>query len=94
MWRHLTIGTVLFLVIAGAARAQGIEASGRVLEGPVVDGLLDAVADSHATLIVIGSHGRGGLARAFLGSITEELLRHATVPVLVAPHVTATDAAA
>ena len=74
---------------AAAARAQGIEASGRVLEGPVVDGLLDAVRDCGATLIVIGSHGRGGLARAFLGSITEDLLRHAPVPMLVAPHATA-----
>jgi nucleotide-binding universal stress UspA family protein len=77
-----------------AARSQGISAVGRVIEGPVVDGLLDAVSASGATLIVIGSHGRGGIARVFLGSITEDLLHHATVPVLVVPHVTAKEAAA
>ncbi len=79
---------------AAEAQTQGIDASGRVLEGPVVDGLVDAVRDSGATLMVIGSHGRGGIARAFLGSITEDVLRHATVPVLVVPHVTGNEAAA
>jgi nucleotide-binding universal stress UspA family protein len=74
---------------AATARASGITASGRVIDGPVVDGLLDAVTASEATLIVIGSHGHTGLARVFLGSVTEHLLRHATVPVLVVPHVTA-----
>lgn len=34
-------------------------------------------------LIVIASHGRTGLARAFLGSVAERVLRHAPVPVLV-----------
>jgi nucleotide-binding universal stress UspA family protein len=76
------------------ASMHGISAVGRVIEGPVVDGLLDAVNASGATLIVIGSHGRGGIARAILGSVTEDLLHHATVPVLVVPHVAAKEATA
>jgi nucleotide-binding universal stress UspA family protein len=77
-----------------AARALGLSAEGRVIDGPVVDGLLDAVRASGATLVVIGSHGRGGIARALLGSVAEELLCHATVPVLVVPHVSEKKAAA
>lgn len=34
-------------------------------------------------VIVMASHGRTGLARAFLGSVAERVLRHATIPVLV-----------
>jgi universal stress protein A len=36
-----------------------------------------------ADLIVIGSHGRGGLSRALLGSVAEAVMRHAPCPVLV-----------
>lgn len=36
-----------------------------------------------ADLIVIGSHGRHGIQRALLGSVAEEVMRHAPCPVLV-----------
>ncbi|HKM80498.1 MAG TPA: universal stress protein [Candidatus Acidoferrum sp.] len=36
-----------------------------------------------ADLIVIGSHGRGGLQRLLLGSVAESVVRHAFCPVLV-----------
>jgi nucleotide-binding universal stress UspA family protein len=36
-----------------------------------------------ADLIVIGSHGRGGLERLLLGSVAESVVRHASCPVLV-----------
>jgi nucleotide-binding universal stress UspA family protein len=38
-----------------------------------------------ASLLVMASHGRRGFKRFFLGSITESVLRNATVPVLVIP---------
>jgi nucleotide-binding universal stress UspA family protein len=47
------------------------------------DVILDAAQSWHADLIVIGTHGRRGPSRWFLGSDAEEVLRGATIPVLL-----------
>lgn len=39
-------------------------------------------AEENADLIVMSTHGRSGLSRLLLGSVAEEVLRHATCPVL------------
>jgi len=52
-------------------------------EGPIVDEIEQAAADAEADLIVLTTHGRGGLSRVWLGSVTDALLRRATRPVLV-----------
>ncbi len=38
---------------------------------------------ANADLIVVGSHGRRGMGRVLLGSDAEQIVRHATLPVLV-----------
>jgi nucleotide-binding universal stress UspA family protein len=44
---------------------------------------INAMAESiHADLIVIGTHGRRGIARALLGSVAENVIRTATRPVV------------
>lgn len=60
---------------------QGIEVSTEVRHGIAVQELIAAM--STGDLFVIASHGRSGVARWFLGSVAEELTRHATVPVLL-----------
>ncbi len=40
----------------------------------------------HADLIVLGTHGRSGLAHVLLGSVAERVLRRARCPVLAVPH--------
>jgi len=52
-------------------------------EGPTVDEIEQAAADASADLIVLTTHGRGGLSRMWLGGVTDALLRRATRPVLV-----------
>ena len=52
-------------------------------DGSSVDTILGVARREGADLIVIGSHGRGGIPRALLGSVTEGVLRHSAVPVLV-----------
>lgn len=47
--------------------------------------LLEMARREQADLIMLGTHGRTGLARAMLGSVAEEVLRHAVTPVLVVP---------
>jgi nucleotide-binding universal stress UspA family protein len=51
--------------------------------GPVAD-VLEGYARRHdVDLIVISTHGRSGLSRLTLGSVTDSLIRHTTIPVLV-----------
>ena len=58
-------------------------------ERSVAQGLLHLAARHQVDLIVIGTHGRSGIRRALLGSVAEEVLRHATCPVLVVPKLAA-----
>jgi len=51
---------------------------------PATQILREAIA-AHADLIVISSHGRTGMRKAFFGSTTERVLRETTVPILVTP---------
>jgi nucleotide-binding universal stress UspA family protein len=56
-------------------------------DGPVPDALCTYARRNNIDLIVISSHGRGGIARLSFGSVTDSLIRHATSPVLVIkPH--------
>ncbi len=48
-------------------------------------GLAQVASDLNANLIVVGTHGRRGLARVLMGSVAEATLRHARCPVLVIP---------
>ena len=51
--------------------------------GSPVGEVVKAAKDWPADLIVIGSHGRGGIRRALLGSVAEGVMRQAPCPVLV-----------
>jgi nucleotide-binding universal stress UspA family protein len=52
-------------------------------DGPVPDALGGYAIRNHVDLIVISSHGRGGITRLSLGSVTDSLIRHTPIPVLV-----------
>jgi nucleotide-binding universal stress UspA family protein len=66
-----------------ACEAKGLKVVTAVGEGDAVDEIV-RLADEHgAGLICIGTHGRQGLARLFVGSVAEGVLRRANVPVLV-----------
>lgn len=47
------------------------------------EGILEAAAKNGCDLIVMASHGRGGLGRVLLGSVATEVLVRSIVPVLV-----------
>jgi universal stress protein A len=54
-----------------------------VKEGIPEKELVAAARDWHADLLVMGTHGRTGLAHMFKGSVAESVLHHAPCPVLV-----------
>jgi nucleotide-binding universal stress UspA family protein len=59
-----------------------VAADYRLEIGPVAEGILCAAAETKCDLIVIGTHGRGGLGRVLLGSVAESVLRKAPCMVL------------
>lgn len=58
-----------------------------LLEGDVAQSILNFAQQKHIDVIVVGTHGRGGLGRALMGSVAESVFRHSPVPVLtLGPH--------
>jgi universal stress protein E len=57
----------------------------KVRTGPVVPGILDEIQESHAQLVVLGTHGRGGFERYMLGSVAADIARTAPTSVLMVP---------
>lgn len=53
-----------------------------VMVGVPLASLLDYVSAQHIDLIVMGTHGRGGVSHLLLGSVAERVVRFAPVPVL------------
>lgn len=69
------------------AEARGLEFRERHAGGQPHRMIADYAEDEGIDLIVIGSHGRAGVRRALLGSVTERVLRSTHVPVLVVDYV-------
>jgi nucleotide-binding universal stress UspA family protein len=71
--------------IADALRADhaGLDVGVEVREGHPVDVILDTAEVDGAARIIVGTHGRRGLRRLFLGSVAERVVRASQVPVLV-----------
>jgi nucleotide-binding universal stress UspA family protein len=64
------------------ADAEGVVAKGVVMQGGVFETIQNYVADDGIDAVVMGTHGRRGLGRALLGSVTERVVRTSDVPVL------------
>ncbi|WP_338721393.1 universal stress protein [Devosia sp. XK-2] len=74
------------LLAAARHKAQAAGISAQTLHLPrhrPADGILETAAQKGTDLIVMGSHGRRGLARLLLGSQATEVLARATIPVLI-----------
>jgi nucleotide-binding universal stress UspA family protein len=65
-------------------RGQGVEISHVLRDGFADTGLAETAGDIGADLLIVGTHGRSGLRRFFLGSISERVVRLSHTNVMVA----------
>ena len=69
--------------IQGEFREKNIESRTHVIYGPAVEGIINIAAQEGVDLIALASHGRGGLARVFYGSVAAGLLHRVDRPLLI-----------
>ena len=70
--------------------AENLEGEGVVVQAAVIHGnpaeeILDYAKNNQVGLIVMSTHGRSGISRWAFGSVTDRVLRHSAVPVLITP---------
>jgi universal stress protein A len=71
--------------LAGLPEAAGKQVERHLLNGDPVSVILEEAAKPGYDVIVLGTHGRTGMTRLLLGSVTEKLIRLSPIPVLTVP---------
>ena len=69
--------------VASIVEGLGVKAEARVVDGDAASAIIRTAEQMNADLIVIATHGRTGLARLALGSVTEKVVRGAHSSVFV-----------
>ncbi len=69
--------------VSGELREKGIAYQTVILDGPVPDAIADYARAEKIDLIVMSTHGRGGISRWVYGSVAEKVLQAAPCPVLL-----------
>ncbi len=62
--------------------SQGVVASTSLIEGNPAAVIVERAQKTPASMVVLGTHGRSGFRRFLLGSVTERVVRMASVPVM------------
>lgn len=82
--RYLTdSGNQLLAPYLAAVTRAGVVAESLVRNGEVVETIHDVAKELGADLVMMGTHGRTGLARAMIGSVAERVARTSDVPVML-----------
>jgi nucleotide-binding universal stress UspA family protein len=73
------------LLQASRERVQraGLQAESLLVQGTPTQTIVDTAGEQGVDLIIMGTHGRTGLAHVFLGSVAEHVVRQGPCPVLV-----------
>ncbi len=70
--------------VASDLEVEGFHVTVETGTGPVAETILEFAQEVHADLIAMSTHGRSGLARWFIGSIADKVVRATTLPLLLA----------
>lgn len=70
---------------AARLKENGIHVQTSVRQGSTLDNIANFVEENGIDLIVMSTHGRSGLQRFFIGSVTDRVIRFSHVPVLAIP---------
>ena len=62
-----------------------VESHNAIKEGDASQDIVDHVKDHQISLVVMSTHGHGGIRRLFMGSVTDRVIRSCEAPVLVVP---------
>jgi universal stress protein A len=73
--------------LARVKTAEGKTFKHRLITGDPVTAIIDEASKPGYDVIVVGTHGRTGVTRLLLGSVTEKLIRLSPIPVLTVPPV-------
>jgi nucleotide-binding universal stress UspA family protein len=83
--QYETIGKEIVDDAVGQLQERDIDARGLVLPGDSARVILETAAREEVSLIVMGTRGPSNMAELVVGSVSVEVLRHASCPVLVVP---------
>jgi len=86
-WDRKTVAAAKFRLASWLRQAGrlAIEAESRVFSGPAEDAIVETAAALPAELVVVGTHGRRGLDRLLMGSVSANVVARSRCPVLVVP---------
>ena len=76
------VGEAALEDIESRAEAVGVDVTAEIREGAPHTAILEYAEEAGVDAVVMGTHGRSGLDRYLLGSVTERVVRTADVPVL------------
>lgn len=62
---------------------QGVKVETVVAQGNAAEKIIETSEEKNVDMIVMGSHGRSGVSRLFMGSVAEKVVRMSSVPVLI-----------
>lgn len=69
--------------VAGRLRDEGVTVRTVICEGPVAEAILEHAAALDVDMIIMSTHGRGGVSRWVYGSVAERVLQGSACPVLL-----------